>query len=204
MVFIDNLAYSLFATSFAGFLLLYTIALIYTEYKNKKTDFSEHLKGASVPLALIGAYLFVSGLWGQFVWPLPGSYNILFYDPFISFGIILLSFSFVIRFGGRFDYTGILSLLAGVMTIAYGFEGYNLGLSSAPIALLGMYFLFGIAGIFAYPASLILERLPGLQKRVWKGWYVLLAIFFITLFLASGTAGLIGVVAIPAHLIKAP
>ena len=67
--------------------------LIYRSSKKKQKDFSAQIKSAIVPLLLIGIYMFVMALWGQLAWPLPGSYNILFYDPMISFGIVLIAFS---------------------------------------------------------------------------------------------------------------
>ena len=204
MVFIDNLAYSLFSVSFAGFLLFYTVISIYLSYKRKGKNFTDHLNGASVPLALIGLYVLVTGIWGQFSWPLPGSYNRLFYDPFVSFGRVLLAFSLVIRLKGRIDSAGFLGLMVGVMVIIYGIEGYGLGLTQVPLAMLAMYFLYGVAGIFSYPVSLLLDRFPGVQKKFWKGWYVILVVFLTVLFLASVLAGFIGAVAIPSHLFRAP
>ncbi|MCL5100877.1 MAG: DUF981 family protein, partial [Candidatus Marsarchaeota archaeon] len=47
------------------------------------------------------------------------------------------------------------------------FGGGIFGLTQAPIALLGLYFLYGLAGIFSYPVALIADRLPGLQKNAW-------------------------------------
>ena len=41
MAFIDNLAFSLFAISMAGFILLYVISSMYFVYKRKRKDFSE-------------------------------------------------------------------------------------------------------------------------------------------------------------------
>ncbi|MCL5100875.1 MAG: DUF981 domain-containing protein [Candidatus Marsarchaeota archaeon] len=204
MAFIDNLAYSLFALSFAGFLLLYTISSMYLVYRKKKKNFSEYLNSASIPIALLGAYILISGFWGQFAWPLPGSYNILFYDPFISFGIVLLSLAFSIRYNVRLEYTGFLGLMVGVMVLAYGFVGYNIGLTQAPIALLGLYFLYGLAGIFSYPVALIADRLPGLQKNAWIGWNALLVIFWLLLLGASILAGFVGVSAVPQHLLTPP
>ena len=204
MAFIDNLAYSLFALSLAGFLLLYTISSMYLVYRRKQRNFSEYLESASVPLGLIGAYMLIMGIWGQFTWPLPGSYNILFYDPLVSFGIILLSFALAIRCKARLEYAGFLALLVGAMTIVYGVEGYSIGLTQAPIALLAMYFFYGVAGVFAYPVSLIADRLPGLHKKAWSGWVVTLAIFWILILLASILSAIVGVAAIPAHLLRAP
>lgn len=64
MVFIDNLAFSLFSISFAGFLLLYAITSMYMVYRRKGKNFTDYLKGASVPLGLIGAYMLITGLCG--------------------------------------------------------------------------------------------------------------------------------------------
>lgn len=205
MVFVDNLAYSLFMISFAGFMLLYTISSMYLVYRRGKRNFSDYLKSASVPLGLIGVYMLIMGLWGQFTWPLPGSYNILFYDPLVSFGIVLLAFAIAVKYDVRLEYAGFLGLMVGVMVIIYGIEGYGAGLTSEPIALLLMYFFYGVAGIFAFPVSLIADRLPGLKKgRIWKGWHVVLIVFWILLLLASLLSGFVGILAIPAHLISAP
>ncbi len=204
MVFIDNLAYSRCSIGFGGLLLLYTVTSIYFVYKRKQKNFVEYLKGASVPLALIGAYMLISGLLGQFTWPLPGSYNILFYDPLVSFGIILLSFSLAIKYNVKLEYAGFLALLFGIMLIIYGFEGYNIGLTELPVALLGMYFLYGITGIFAYPVSMIIDRLPGFDRNHSRLWETALAIFWLALFSASLSAVAIGAMAIPAHLLSPP
>lgn len=142
---------------------------------------------------------------GQFVWPLPGSYNILFYDPLVSFGIILLAFAFSVRYDAKLEYAGFLGLMVGLMTIGYGFVGYNLGLTQEPVALLLMYFLYGIAGIFAYPVSLIADRLPGVKnKNVWRGWHVTLSIFWILVVLASLLSAFVAISALSSHLLVAP
>lgn len=204
MAFIDNLAFSLFAISMAGFILLYAISSMYFVYKRKRKDFSEYLDSASIPLAILGAFLFITGLWGQFTWPLPGSYNILFYDPLVAFSILLISFSLAIRLNAKLEYAGFLSLMIGLIVIAYGIEGYGIGLTKEPIALLAMYFFYGAAGILGYPVSLIVDRLPGLQKNVWMGWEILLILFWLALFAASVLAGVVGAAAIPAHLLTPP
>ncbi len=204
MPFVDNLAYQLFSLSFAGFLLLYTISSMYLVYRKGKRNFGDYTASASVPLGMLGAYMLVSGLWGQFTWPLPGSYNILFYDPLISLGILLVAFSLSVRYKARLEYPGFLGLMVGVMTIIYGIVGYNTGLTSAPMALLGLYFLYGLAGIFSYPVSLIADRLPGLKKKPWTGWHVVLVAFWILILLASLLSAYVGILAIPQHLLSAP
>lgn len=204
MAFIDNLAYELMAISFSGLVLLYTISQMYLVYRKGGKSFGEHLRNASVPLGILGAYLLVMGIWGQFTWTLPGSYNILFYDPLVSLGILLVAFAVAVRTGAKLEYVGFLGLLVGIMTIMYGIEGYSIGLTQAPLALLAMYFFYGAAGIFSYPVSMIADRLPGLQKRVWYGWTVILVIFWILILVASLLSAFVGLSAVPAHLLSAP
>lgn len=206
MAFVDNLAYSLLSLSFAGFLILYTLSSLYLVYRRGKKNFFEYLDSAAIPLALIGVYMFVTGLWGQFTWPLPGSYNILFYDPLLSFGILLVAFAIAIRTKAKLEYVGFLGLMMGVVAIAYGFEGYKIGLTSAPLALFGMYLAYGVAGIFSYPVSLIVDRrLPGLKKRSGISLNVIVIVLFLLLILlASALSAYVGVSAISAHLITAP
>ena len=135
---------------------------------------------------------------------LPGSYNILFYDMMVAFGIVLTSFSASIKFKAKLEYVGFVSLMVGLIAIVYGIEGYGLGLTQAPLALLAMYFFYGAAGVLGYPVSLIVDRLPGLQKNVWLGWEVLLILFWLALLAASILAAVVGAVAIPAHLLTPP
>ncbi len=205
MAFIDNLAFSLFAISFAGFLLLYTISSMYLIYKKKKNaTFSDTLRSSSVPLGLLGIYMFLMGIWGQFTWPLPGSYNILFYDPLIAFGIILLGYAVSVVYKSKLEYIGALGFFVGLMVIIYGIEGYGIGLTSEPAALLALYFLYGLAGVFSYPVSLIADKLPGLHKNPWKGWHTILVIFWLLLLLGSILSFGIAAIAIPTHLVSAP
>jgi putative membrane protein len=207
MPFIDNLAYSLFSLSFAGFLILYLVISEYFAYAKRNkgyTDYAARLEGAKAPLILIGLYMMVMGMWGQLAWPLPGSYNILFYDPLVSFGMIVLALALSIHFRIRFEYVGFFGLLIGIMTIIYGVQGYNIGLTEEPIALLALYGLFGTAGIFSYPVALLMQRLPGLQKNPWVGWTLCVAIFVIAMLGASLLAAYVAMSAIPSHLVSAP
>lgn len=202
MVFVDDLAYSLFVVSFAGLLLLYTSGSIYLDYRKKQRNITEHLKSAAIPLALIGLYLLLMGLWGQFAWPLPGSYNILFYDPMISFAILLIAFSLSVKFNLRFEYVGFLSLIAGILVTIYGFLGYKIGLTQSPLALLAMYTFYGLAGIFSYPVSLLIDR--PFDRNMWARWHLLVIIFCVLLLAASAVSGVVGLAAISQHLVSAP
>jgi putative membrane protein len=204
MVFIDNLAYGLFSISMASFLLLYTVISMYLVYRRGKRNYSDYLESATVPLLLIGIYMIVQALWGQFTWPLPGSYNTLFYDPMVAFGLLLVSFFLAVRFKVRLEYVGFMGLLVGLMVIIYGVQAYNIGLTSAPLAMLVMFIFYGLSGIIAYPVSLIADRLPGHKRKVWAGWYVLLALFCVFVLLAALLSAGAGVQAVSQHLISPP
>ncbi len=207
MVFTDNLAYALFSLCFAGFLILYLVVSEYFAFIRKDRNYANYtirLEAAKAPLMLVGAYMMIMGLWGQFTWPLPGSYNILFYDPLLSFGMIVLGLGLTIHFRVKFEYVGFFGLLIGIMTIIYGIQGYSIGLTEEPIALLALYGFFGVAGIFSYPVALIMERIPGMQKSPWIGWTLCLVIFVLAMLAASLLAGYVAFSAIGGHLISAP
>jgi putative membrane protein len=204
MTFTDNLAFLLFSICFAGFLLLYTVTSMYLVYRNNRRDYTSHLEGASVPMMLVGGYLVVAGFVGQITWPLPGSYNILFFDPLVAFGLVTLAFAIAIRLKANLEYAGFFGLLIGIMTLIYGYEGYSIGLTLEPFALLMLYAFYGMAGIFSYPVAIIADRLPGHQKNPWHGWHLFLLIFWLALLAASLTSGYIGMSAIAGHLLTTP
>ena len=204
LVFIDNLAYSLFVMGFVSLLLLYMMSSMYLAYRKGKRDFIDYIRGATVPLAVIGIYIIISGIYGQLTWPLPGSYNILFYDPFISLGIAIVSFAAATRYRVRLEYIGFLSLLFGVMVIVYGITAYDIKMTTAPFAMLVLYILYGIVGILAYPASMIVDRLPGLKRGMWYGWNMVFVIFWIFLLLSGIIAFGTGALALSQHLLVAP
>jgi putative membrane protein len=204
MVFVDNLAYGLFSISFASFLLLYTVISMYLVYRRGGRNYSDYLRSASIPLLLIGIYMVLQGLWGQFTWPLPGSYNVLFYDPMVSFGLLLIGFFAAVKYKVRLEYVGFFGLLVGLLVIVYGIQGYQIGLTQAPLAMLAMFILYGLSGLVAYPVALIADRLPGHKKQVWIGWYVFLGLFCLLMLLAGLLSAGAGFQAVAQHLITAP
>ena len=94
--------------------------------------------------------------------------------------------------------------MIGLVTIYYGIIGYNIGLTSAPIALLGLYSLFGFAGVLSYPMTIMLDRAnSGVKNRsVW--WVILVVAFLIVITFGSLVSIFIAASAIPAHLLKTP
>jgi putative membrane protein len=204
MAFVDDLTFELFVLAFSGFVFVYLMSRLYLDYRHKKQRVQERLESASIAILITGVYIFLIALVSQITWFLPGAYNILFYDPFMALGVLMVAFALSARYKYKLQYVGLLGLLFGIMTIWYGVSAYDLGLTSEPLAMLALFVLFGAAGLLSYPITLILDALPGYKKRIWLGWNVILVLFWLFLVVGSLLAAYIGVSAVPAHLAKPP
>ncbi len=213
MTFIDELALELFIVAFVGFLLDYTVLSIFRDYKSRRTNklnskvsIESHLTASIGMFAALAVFILAMGFYGEMTWNLPGAYDLLFYDPFILLGLITLAFVLSVKYNYKLQYVGLVALFAGLIIIEYGISGYNLGYTSSPLALLGLYCAFGIAGIFAYPTTLIMDRLKenGSNKPLNKSWIIYIVVFLVFLTLGSLLAAYIGAAAVPAHLASPP
>ena len=199
MAFIDILGSQLFALGFAGLIILYMTVQSYLLFRKGKRA-EEMIKAGTVPLAAIGVYMFLSGLYGQFTWPLPGSYNTLFYDIYPLVGLLFIGAALTIYWKLKIQYIGFFGLLLGVMSIWYGAFGYSIGLTKEPLALLALYLAFGLGGMLGYPVMVMLDRSQaGIRNRS-IAWRVLILLFWLILFIGSMLALFIGTSAIPSHL----
>ncbi|MDE1874007.1 MAG: DUF981 domain-containing protein [Candidatus Micrarchaeota archaeon] len=201
--FVDLLTSQLFVLGFAGLIL----ACIFVECffnlrRGRRTG--DDIKAGVIPVGVLGAYLLVTSLFGQFLWPLPGSYNILFYDMLSIAGLLIIAFAWAVRRDEKTHTVGLFGLLSGLVAIYYGYEGYLLNLTQSPLAMFGLYALFGIAGVLSYPVTLSMDMVAGGAKKLESKWMAIGAIFVIALVLGSiiaiGTAAL----ALPAHLASPP
>ena len=188
---------------FAGLIVFsMTVRALFLYTKGKKHYRS--LRGGAVPLAALGLYAFVTGIYGQIAWPLPGSYNILFYDIYVLVGLLFISLAWTLRSDIDTQHVGMFGFLIGLAALYYGFEGYVIGLTQSPILLLGLYTLFGLTGILSYPMSVMLDKSDEGEKLKWKGWKVIGSFFLLFLFLGSILALFIAMEAIPVHLLTPP
>jgi putative membrane protein len=172
-------------------------------FKNGKKHYRS-LRGGAVPLFVLGLYAIVTGLFGQFFWPLPGAYNIVFYDVYTLVGLLFVSIAWSLRSDIETQHAGMFSLLMGFAVIYYGIEGYLADLAKPPILLLALYSLFGITGVLGYPMTVMLDRSDDGDKLKWKGWKIIAFLFFLFLLLASLLALFIVAEALPAHLMSPP
>lgn len=204
MAFIDDLAMELFTLSLVGVISIYMTAKVYLEYRKKGTaNLEEYLKPGIFPLGILGVVILIMGFYGEMTWPLPGSYNILFGDPFMFIGMILIMMVLAIWFKQKLQYVGILAFFAGIIAIYYGANAYLDKMTSSPIAMLGLYIAFGLTGIFTFPTTLIYDMLPGKEKAS-KAWTAVLVIFWIGLIVSAVLAAITAIEAVPQHLLVPP
>jgi len=121
-------------------------------------------KGVGLYFISVGIYALVSGLWGTFVWPLPGSYNIVLIDPWALFGIALLIIGVALWSGLSPRYIAIPLAPLGIPVIVYSFVIWSMRLTRTPELSGLMYFLIGLSALL----SPLLLRESSYRKAL--GW----------------------------------
>lgn len=190
-LFIDPLTAQLFAVS-ASFILIGYIFVKSMKLHTAREEIINELKPAYIPLLVIGLYIAITGIFGNLLWPLPGSYNILFYDLYPMLGLGLIGVALSLRNGYKLEYMGFLALLLGLVTVYYGTIGYLNNMTKEPLALFMLYGGSGLSSILFYFVSIQLDR-----GNINKG---LLAIEAILLILTGILAAYISANSVPQHL----
>lgn len=158
MAFIDNLGFEL------GVLVLIPAVAFYMGFLvwwfRRKGDVARayaNLRGGAVTLGVLGFFLSLLGFWGEFVWPLPGQYNVLFYDPTLFGGLLLVTFAILVHFRLPTQYLGVIAGITGLGVAYYGARGYLLGLTKEPLDMLLLFLGFGLTAAAAFPVSLFAD-----------------------------------------------
>lgn len=188
MVFVDPLAVMLI---FAGFSALLFSFYIYLLLRGKK-DFSMLV----VPAFVFGLFDAISGFWMSFTWPLPGSYNILFGDPLLIVGLLLMSGSCMVY--KKMDLR-ILSIFAVFLGIYIAIEAaamsiFNLETGINFLPAFGFYVLAALSSILS---PIIYMNARGSGRYMY--W-----LLFILLILTALAAFFIGFNAVYGHLRSPP
>jgi putative membrane protein len=213
MVFVDSLSLELFTLALVGALIDYVVIGMYKDYRAKyvkksapKINVESRLEDSVFILGSITLFILVMGFYGEMTWNLPGAYNLLFYDPYIMLGIILLGLVMSVKHKHKLQYVGLIALFTGFILVEYGIAGYNLHYTQSPLDLLGLYLSFGLAGIFAYPMTLIIDkyRANGGNKPLPGKWIVWIILFLIFMTLGVGLAAFTGATSILSHLAVPP
>ena len=172
-------------------------------------------KGGSIDEALssylnaalpVGLVALIFALWGEFTWPLPGSYNIVYYDGLTYLGVSLLTWWIAHRYSGRFLYAGVVSAVLGIITVYYGAVSYELGLSQEPIVLLMLYAMYGLTGLLSLPLGIAIDSYRGSNgRREGMAWVVaVFAVLAIVAVLATLVNLVLVVPTVGAHLMHPP
>ncbi len=204
--FIDDLALEYFLVTLVSVLTLYTIAYVYLEYrKNGTKNLRVAMAPAGFPLLILGSVIMIIGLFQEFVWPLPGSFDIFYGDPFLLLGMVTLLYAISVLRDYKLQFPGIFALAIGLLAIVYGYNGYINSLPSSAEAL-NTFILFigyGVFGFLVYPVSLIYDMLPSKAKSPTVA-NIILIIFFIVVFLSMAASAYGGLTAVAAHIKSAP
>ncbi len=163
MAFIDILAFEEVLLLIAAVLFGYVGFLGFlTMRRNDAQGLKSTLRGAAIPVIGLGAIATTFGIWGEMVWQYPGpylsSYNILFNDVYTLFGLTLLVVGVSMALSLKLQYAGLFGFVAGGVTIAYGYQGWVLGMTKDPLETFLLYGAFGLAGILAFPATLVADH----------------------------------------------
>jgi putative membrane protein len=166
MAFIDFLALQeallLIATAIVGFVGL---SAHWAMRQNDAAGVKSALKSGAVPIGGIGAVATTLAVWAETTWPFPAipgtdlaSYNILFTDVYLLFGLTLVILAVTMAFHLKLAYAGLFAFVAGAVTMGYGWNGYILHMTKEPLQTLLLYLAFGGVGIFSFPATLMTDH----------------------------------------------
>ena len=89
------------------------------------------LSSFALPGAVIGAFDFISGFFMSFVWPFPGplsAYNMLFGDPMLFLGIIMLAGSLMVYKNMKPNIVSLFGFFIGIYLFVETYGIVSLGL----------------------------------------------------------------------------
>ncbi len=159
MTFVDFLAFQEATLLIVAVLVGFTGVIAFLAMrKDDNAGVRSALRGAAVPVGGVGAVATALALWGEVAWPLPGSYNILFTDIYLLFGITLVVLALSMATATKLQFAGLFAFLSGGVTIAYGWAGYQHGMTKDPLETFLLYGAFGLAGLLAFPVTLVVDH----------------------------------------------
>jgi putative membrane protein len=172
MVFIDSLSVTLLLLGFSSL----TISLYFFLSARGKKDIS-----ALIVLAFIfGLFDSISGFIMSFTWPLPGAYNMLFGDPLLVLGLIMVAGAYMLYKKIDAKILSIFGFLLGVYlaVCAAGIVNFNLETGVNFLPAFGLYVMSALSALFS---PLVYINAKNRKKYV---YYFLFALLVITSFVA--------------------
>ena len=185
-LFIDSLAVMLIGLAMGTFL-----GAFYFFFRARGNE--QQIHNLVFPAMAIGFFDFVSGYEMSFTWPLPSGYNMLFGDPLLLFGLLLIVSAVMIYKNASLGLVPLLFVLLGIYVLvgAYSIVQQNLETGENLITAMGLYLFDGIGAILA---PVLYVRPEGNGRWLYYLEWVILGIG--TIF-----ALVIGYIALNGHLI---
>lgn len=227
MTFIDPLTLVLDLLILVACAVFYTGFLVWLNMRDKQLARAQaQLMGGATILGILGGVILIIALWGATTWPLSvvidgnnvlGSYDILFFDALVMFGIVLVAFALAVHTGRPTSFVGVLGVVAGFGIMYYGYRAYLLSLTLEPLYTFLLYLAFGATAVLSFPVTLYLDWfVTGLSKKenqpyhsedkpaypwMWNLWIGA----FLVVVVCAGVAGVYyGFTAAWAHLASPP
>ncbi|HTP55337.1 MAG TPA: DUF981 family protein [Thermoplasmata archaeon] len=158
-MFVDFLAFQQATLLIAAVLIGYVgVLAAFAMRRNDAAGVRSALRGAAVPIGALGSIATVLAIWAEMAWPLPGSYNILFTDVYLLFGVTLVVLAVSLASYSKLQYAGLFAFVSGGLAIAYGWSGYHLGMTKDPFETFLLYGAFGLVGLLSFPASVAVDH----------------------------------------------
>lgn len=142
-------------------------------------------KGIGLYFAFVGVYALASGLVGTFLWPLPGSYNIILINPWALFGIALLIIGIALWSGINPKYIAIPLAPLGIPVIVYSFVIWSMRLTRTPELSGLMYFLIGLSALLS---PLVLRESSYRRAMGWLAIVFLVVAAAIAIFIGANAS----------------
>ncbi len=172
MAFVDSLAVMLLITGFSAIILA---LFVYFSVRGKR-DMSMLV----IPGFIFGLFDLVSGFIMSFTWPLPGAYNMLFGDPILALGLLLVAGSYMIYKKMDVRVLSIFAFFLGIYIAmsAAGMANFNLESGSHFLASFGFYVAASLSALFS---PVVYLNAKGSGKYA---YYLLFILLIITAFAA--------------------
>ncbi len=188
MAFVDSLTVMLLGLGLSAIVLA-----LYFLGKGSNKKWTNDL---IVPAFTLGFFNFISGFLMSFAWPLPGAYNMLFGDPLLMLGLIMMAGAYMLHKNININFLSIFGFFLGIY-IAVGALGMvNFGLESGVYFLTAfpLYVFAALSGVFS---PLIYAKARGAGRY---GYYFMFVLLIITALFAL----LIGYSGLYEHLQSPP
>ncbi len=162
---------------------------------------TEQIRSLVVPAIGIGVFDFISGFYMSFAWPMNTyayAYNMLFGDPLLMFGLLLILAAVMIYKNMHLGLMPILALMLGIYVFvgAYSIVALHLEKGDDLITAMGLYIFDGIGAVLAPIAYLKPQANSKNRSLFYLEWLIL----------GIGTifALVIGYMALYGHIVSPP